>query len=90
MSVCDDWPNTGSNQSKCWFWRPYIKGAYCDLGLFENAYQHKDEPDTCPYAPILKLLAEAKEVTTDEIKASEWSVSLPIENIDWCEFWIRR
>jgi len=74
------------------FEEKYICPAACfsDETGYKCGFGRDMGEGTCPYAPILKLLAEAKEVTTDEIKASEWSVSLPIENIDWCEFWIRR
>ena len=54
----------------------------------------EDCPDFngCPYAPILKLLAEAKEVTEDEKYVIRTNLAKDIDGSPWQKvtFWIRR
>ena len=47
-----------TDENKDGRWEPH-----CKMGVFCSCEHHGDKlPDACPYAPILKLLAEAKEV----------------------------
>ena len=86
MSVCDDYEFWGPGYEECRAFKEQeiypckmdFIGKRCDDGL----------PDTCPYAPILKIMAEAEEVShfsidekLDEIEGGGWEV---------VEFWIRR
>jgi len=66
----------------------------CNLNAFVQRKQSEGLPDTCPYAPILKLLAEAVEIKEFET----WEGLMRLDengndlNEGWqkVEFWIRR
>ena len=83
MSECDEgW--TYQEPTIC----PAYKYDHCGLGMgCEYEGDQPWEPDTCPYAPILKLLAEAKEVDHLYINKSPDQLGKGGERVS---FWIRR
>jgi hypothetical protein len=65
---------------------------YCKYRQFASIAEDEDLPDTCPYAPILKLLAEATDI--DNLKVEQHvpqSYGDPVSD-KWSvvTFWIRR
>lgn len=88
MSVCDrGWKNE-TKECPCMI-VPKRAYHYCALGVYtqdDTMLSGFKEPDSCPYAPILKVLVEARGVhnfTGKEIKRH----NVHYEEI---KFWIRR
>ena len=99
MSICDEgWPERKLGEScPCLDWAGYDRAErYCTFGLWAEESKDwqidmtqvlKKPPNNCPFAPILKLLASAKEVKSD----LDMGVG-DMMNPDWerVEFWTRR
>ena len=99
MSACDEgWDSYPDRIQEKQFCPAAIKvfddvDGICGCGLFvwhewqPLPWKDKKLPDTCPYAPILKKLAEAKEV-----KSGNDTDVADLMNPDWerFEFWIKK
>ena len=96
MSVCTEvWGDLG--QCPC-FQDEFFE---CNLNVFEghtwDMTDEEEEAITCPYAPILKLLLEAVEVSNEEKMKTTKHVfgemaiqDLKAKGWERVEFWIRR
>ena len=86
MSICKDYKKSYECPALKWAETEYF---YCDLVNISHTDRVEDLPDTCPYAPILKLLAEAKEVDDFNIGSKMYHQD---DNSAWryVSFWIRR
>ena len=83
MSVCinDEWSEA---HCPCLCIARDTPDAYCSMRVFRI---NEELPDTCLYAPILKVLVEA-----DEVGDYKFMPHDPRDPDDWdlFEFWIRR
>ena len=86
MSVCDEGWETRNGFCPA---IQKVRGfrVHCGMGIFyeEQPLGGLIYPDTCPYAPILKLLAEAKEVGPINVKHDK-----DRGDIRYLNFWVRR
>ncbi|MBW2561231.1 MAG: hypothetical protein JRE40_10320 [Deltaproteobacteria bacterium] len=83
MSVCDEGWNNHKRRCPVIDW---VDNGICDVTKSFLAF---NEVDTCAFAPILKLLVEAKEVGNTIVIDHDPKTLLG----DWdahVEFWIRR
>jgi len=104
MSICDEgWDSYPKRIGEKQFCPAAIKvfdevDSICGCGLFvwhewqPLPWKDKKPPDTCPYAPILKLLAEATDI--DDLKVEQHipqSYGDPVSD-KWSvvTFWMRR
>jgi len=105
MSICDEgWDSYPKRIGEKQFCPAAIKvfdevDSICGCGLFvwhewqPLPWKDKKPPDTCPYAPILKLLAGAKEVKGPNDKSAMRYKTIHGDTMEEWEsytFWVRR